>query len=67
MHGGGPTVPPRAPTDRGLYGAIETPTPRSKAIYTSGETSNNLRNIYQAIDPTHPLDVDSKSTIYTSR
>ena len=32
-----------------------------------GETSNHLRNIYQTIDPTHRLDVDSKSTIYTSR
>jgi len=29
--GGSPTVPPRAPTDRGLYGAIETPDAKIKS------------------------------------
>ena len=29
--GGGPPVPPRAPTDRGLYGAIETPDAKIKS------------------------------------
>ena len=31
-----------------------------------GETSDHLRDIYHTVDPTRPLDVDSKSTIYTS-